>query len=130
MQRLKQTYFQLGKPVRFVTHPSPLGLDLVCSRELYQEIPEPDTICVVDLVRIELVSFFDNQNQRECVRTNSVRLQDKDTSGGFATRLDTNPYISRSPRNVLDDRRARSFLSPLTGLVLRPASCLTTLPTR
>ena len=32
----------------------------------------------------------------------STKLQDKDTSGGLDTHLDTNPSISTSPHNVLD----------------------------
>ena len=53
---------------------------------------------------MELVLLSGNWSQRDSVQTNSTKLQDKDTSGGFDTRLDTNPSISTSPRNVLDGR--------------------------
>ena len=64
------------------------------------------------------------------MRTNSTKLQDKDTSVGLDTRLDTNPSICTSPRNVLDGRSARSFIRPLTGFVFRPVFRLPTLLTR
>ena len=50
---------------------------------------------------MELVPLLGYQSHRDSVQT---KLQDKDTSGGLDTHLDTNPTISMSPHNVLDDR--------------------------
>ena len=93
----KQILLPLGKGEpgsngnEVVTPPSPKhwnsqtkALPLVAVKRLTQE-------------STEVVPLFSNRSHRDSVWTNLTKLQDKDTSGGLDTHLDTNPSISMSP---------------------------------